>query len=412
MELSKKSQQLMLFFSKNNQINYVNQTTKTKNILKELYHDIYEAYVYVKTRMTFRASIRKIITAMHITKPKIFNAYNFPQPVRSHIDETMIAELVYSFSLYDRNIKVYFIVEDHDFESQIEKYDKYVETIAMWLYIVNLYSSKKCVKSLTIYLYLTSLEKQLPTSNVDVLDENNVNTAFTTTCPIMSEIVIFRKEEWFKVLIHESFHNFGLDFSGMNCESLHKCILDIFDVNSEEVCAYEAYTEFWAALMNALFCSFFELKNKNNLDDFLVSSEFYINFERTYSFFQMMKTLQFMGLTYDDLYSKNEHSRILRENLYKEKTHVLSYFILKTVILNNYQGFLGWCKKNNFSVLDFKKTLGNQREFCKFIKNNYKSQSMLNGVDDATEFLYKIKNKRNNDKFVLSNMRMTICELG
>jgi hypothetical protein len=79
--------------------------------------------------------------------------------------------------------------------------------------------------------------------------------------------------------------------------------------------------------------------------------------------------------------------------------------------LNNYQGFLGWCKKHNFSFLDFKKTTGNQREFCDYIKKNYKTHSMLDGVNEASRFLSKMNKKRIN-KFVLSNMRMTICELG
>ena len=111
---------------------------------------------------------------------------------------------------------------------------------------------------------------------------------FTTTCPKDSEIVIFRKEEWFKVLIHESFHNFALDFSDMNTYECTKDILSIFPVNSE-VNLYESYTEFWAEIMNALFCSFFNLKSKTNFDDFLSNFEFFINFERTYSFFQLVK---------------------------------------------------------------------------------------------------------------------------
>ena len=67
--------------------------------------------------------------------------------------------------------------------------------------------------------------------------------------------------------------------------------------------------------MNALFCSFLALKDKNNIDEFLSNSVFFINFERTYSFFQLVKTLNFMGLTYKDMYSKTDHSRMLRENL-------------------------------------------------------------------------------------------------
>ena len=120
-----------------------------------------------------------------------------------------------------------------------------------------------------------------------------------------------------------------------------------------------------------------------------------------------------MGLKYKDLYSKTEQSRLLRENLYKEKTSVLSYYIIKTILINNYQSFLLWCKNNNLSILQFKKTILNQSEYCKFIEKNYKTKSMLDGVKYAEDFLYKInKNKQNNLNYLLTNMRMSICELG
>jgi hypothetical protein len=411
MKLSKQSKKLMLFFSKNSDLNYIEQTNRTNNILKEIYTQQINAYNYVKKLTPFNASIKKILSATQISKPKNFNAKSFPEIIRKHIDESMMTEIIYSFSLYERQIRVYFVVENDNVELELDTYNKYIESIAMWMYILNVYASKECASTINIYLYFTSLEKKLPTSNIFILDENNVNTAFTTTCPVDSEIVIFRKEEWFKVLIHETFHNFGLDFSMMNNDILHKCILEVFPVSSS-VNAYEAYTEFWAEIINALFCSFFELKDKQNYHDYLSNSEFYISFERTYSFFQLVKTLRFMGLTYSDLYSNIESSRIKRENLYKEKTNVLSYYILKTVLLNNYQGFLSWCKKNNFSLLDFKKTIGNQTEFCNFIKKNYKTQSMLMGVDEAQNFLSSFKYRKGNMEYILSNMRMSICELG
>ena len=191
------------------------------------------------------------------------------------------------------------------------------------------------------------------------------------------------------------------------------CILKFFKVNSD-VNLYESYTEFWAEIINALFCSFISLKDKSDINEFLSNSEFFINFERTYSFFQLVKTLNFMGLTYKDLYSNSVHSLITRENLYKEKTHVLSYYIIKTVLINNYQGFLFWCKENNFSLLQFKKTTKNQTEFCKFIEKNYKTASMLNGVAETQKFFNVIQkqSKKINLNYVLTNLRMSICELG
>jgi hypothetical protein len=253
----------------------------------------------------------------------------------------------------------------------------------------------------------------LPSSNIAILDEMHVNTAFTSTCPKDSEIVVFRKEEWFKVFIHETFHNFALDFSDMNNTDSHKCILEIFKVNSD-VNLYESYTEFWAEIMNALFCSFFSIKDKTNITEFLDYSEFFINFERTYSLFQMIKTLNFMGLSYNDLYSNSHNSVIIRENLYKENTNVLSYYIIKCILMNNYQGFLSWCKTNNFSLLQFKKTFSNQKEFCNFIEKNYKTTNMLSGVKETEKFMktMDVKNKRVNNQYILSNLRMSICEMG
>ena len=418
MKLSDKSKKLMLFFTKNKHINQTKQTTKTKSILKELYQDLFSAYKYLmqlkqKNVPYFTFQIKKIHTSSQIARPRNFNAKSFPDMVRKHIDHLAMSELTYTFSLFGRNITIHFIVEDPHVELKLDIYHKHVDSMFMWIHILNQYASKKCSTTLTIYLYFTSLEKSLPSSNIFILDELNVNTAFTTTCPRDSEIVVFRKEEWFKVFIHETFHNFALDFSDMNNEEAHRTILQLFKVNSE-VTLFESYTEFWAEIMNALFCSFFSLKDKTDIAAFLEYSEFFINFERTYSFFQMVKTLKFMGLSYTDLYSKRHHSAVLRENLYKEKTHVLSYYIIKCILMNNYQDFLSWCKTNNFSLLQFKKTIANQRAYCLFIEKNYKTRSMLASIKETNYFLHSIerKNKKENYKYILSNLRMSICEMG
>jgi hypothetical protein len=418
MKISKKSKQLMLFFTKNNFIHNVKQSAKTNSIVKQLYYDILEAYNFVISLKHskgnyYNLTTKKIVSAAQITKPENFNSNSFPELVRNHIDESILFEICYTFSLFDRHIKIFFMVEEAHVELQLETYNKYVDNIVMWLYILNQYASKQCANSLKLYFYFTSLEKHLPNSNISILDEINVNTAFTTTCPKDSEIVVFRKEEWFKVFIHETFHNFGLDFSDMNNKLVHSCILNIFHVKSE-VNLYESYTEFWAEIMNALFCSFISLKNKTDINQFLSNSEFYIHFEKSYSFFQLVKTLKFMGLQYEDLYSTSEHSKILRDHLYKEKTNVLAYYIIKTILINNYQSFLAWCKTNNILLMQFKKTPLNQNEFCRFIEKNYKTKNMLVSIHNTQIFLNKLINKKQNTntQYLLSNLRMSICELG
>lgn len=421
MKLTYQSKKFLSFFTKNKYIQHIKHNGTTNHILKKLYYDILNAYKYVNYIKDdiYNYDIKKIHTSLDITKPNNFNYNSFPEVIREHIDELSLSEITYTFSLFNRDCKVIFIVEDANVELKIKKYNSYINSIVMWLYILNLYSSKQCANSIVIYFYFTSLEKQLPDSNIHILDEKHVNTAFTTTCPKNSEIVIFRHEEWFKVFIHETFHNFGLDFSDMNNNECHNYLLTIFKVNSY-VNLYEAYTEFWAEIINCLFCSFHMLKNKNNEREFLSNAEFFINFERSYNLFQLVKILDFMGLKYEDLYLNNVQSETLRKTLYKEKTNVLSYYVIKTILLNNYSDFLLWCEKNNLSLIAFKKTITNQKKFCQFIERNYNTNMMIENIYQSELFFQYLKKVKNNkiksknhlvDK-LLNNLRMTICELG
>ena len=419
MKITKKSQSLISYFLDKDP--RITQNKKKNRILEILFDDLLISYRYLHNIVKknigtefYQIHVKQITSIYHIPRPTNFNSYSFPHKIRKHIDESSLSEICFSFSLFERNIKLYFITEEDESKIHIPTYHKYVETIVMWLYILNEYASKKCSVNFTVYFYFTSLEKKLPGTNIDILDENHVNTAFTTTCSRNSEIILFRKEEWFKVFMHETFHNFALDFSDMNTYTCNQRILSLFPVKSQ-VNLFEAYTEFWAELMNACFCSFFTLKNKDDFGEFVYYFDYYIDLERKYSFFQMVKTLDFMGLRYRDLYSLRTENSILRSTLYKEKTNVLSYYIIKTILLHHYPLFLEWCKLNNLSLLQFKKTNANLELFCEFIAKNHKSKTMLQSVKEMEEYwnmLKKVEKKDAKMNYLLHNMRMSICELG
>jgi hypothetical protein len=224
--------------------------------------------------------------------------------------------------------------------------------------------------------------------------------------------VVFRKEEWFKVFIHESMHNFGLDFSAMDITTGNNKILYMFPVNID-VKLYESYTEFWARFMNALFCGYISMNDKTNISEFLSNSELFINFEYAFSIFQMVKVLNFMGLSYTMMYENNVYTDKIRKTLYKENTPILAYYVLTTILFSNYQDFLIWCDNNNTSLLQFKKTYANLDRYCNFIENKYKSKKLLNGIMCVEQFLSKMtKNKIKKTDFLLRNLRMSICEFG
>jgi hypothetical protein len=382
---------------------------RTEVLFTEFFQEINHIYdsIHNSKKEWYHYQLKKINTVAQIPKPRNFNSKGFPEDIRKHIEENAIYQIEYDFSLQGRNIKIYFIIEAQDIDKSVEYFSNYIEKIMLWLSLIDKYASKKCSRTLTIYIYLTSLLKTLPNSNIDIISENHANTAFTYTCLPVSEIVIFRKEEWFKVFLHETFHNFGLDFSGMNNDYCRQHMLSIFDVNSD-VNLYESYTEFWAEIMNCLLASFYLLKDKKDVRGFLEMSFFFIECERKFSFFQMVKVLDFMGLRYHDLYSTTRQSQMKRDTFYKENTNVLAYYIIKTILMNQYSDFICWCDANHFSLLDFKKTMNHQREFCKYIEDQYKSQMMLKNVHYFEDVFSRMNAK---NRFLKNNMRMTMIEM-
>ena len=172
--------------------------------------------------------------------------------------------------------------------------------------------------------------------------------------------------------------------------------------------------------MNVLFCSYFNTKNKHDLNEFLENTEYFINLESIYSFFQLVKVLGFMNVEYRNLYEQNSVSDHIRKTLYKENTNVLSYYVITLILIYNYQPFLSWCKTNNTEILQFKKTSASQKGFCDFIEKKYKSTKLLKAIDCSNRFFktLKIKSDKSHNKghdglnYLTNNLRMTICELG
>ena len=65
------------------------------------------------------------------------------------------------------------MLEDDNTDLKIETFNKYIDSIIIWLYILNQHSSKQCVSALEVYFYFTSLEKKIPNLNeifTNVLD--------------------------------------------------------------------------------------------------------------------------------------------------------------------------------------------------------------------------------------------------
>jgi|LakMenEpi03Aug12_release.lakeMendotaPanAssembly.Ray.scaffolds.fasta_scaffold07224_12 hypothetical protein len=373
------------------------------NSLFKIYNDMNDGFNFIEEND--KNNFYKISIDTDFQNPSDFNS--IPSLIKENIENNLLNYLSFSFILFERKIKIHFILSESITKNIIKKYKKFVILMSVWLHIISNNSSYDCSEELNIYIYLSNSLKQLPITSNIILNQEHANTAFTRLC---SEIIIFRQEEWFKVFIHETIHNFNMDFSNVNNQKCNQIIKKIFYVTSK-VNLYESYTEFWARIINLSFISYVHTNNFNN---FTKVFETLINIEISYSAFQMIKILNYMNLTYENLIFN------FQEN-YRENTNILAYFIITNILLFNYVDFLSWCDNNNNNLYDFKKTNKNLLNFCEFIKNKYNNPKFLQNINKINELFEKNnnnKNKNNNNKnknkkinYLMKNLRMTIYEL-
>ena len=326
----------------------INHTKKTDDIFLELYDQIADGY---KQQFQFTITERNI-NNHNITKSKHFNL--IPKSIATHIINNSNREIQVEFLIGERKFKLIFVLENEQIV-----YKAYAKAIAAWFYMTR-DINKQCSKTLIVYFYFSQLKKTIPLSKTEIIAEEHANTGFTYTCSYNAEIVIYRKEEWFKVLLHESFHNLGMDFSSHKQQN--NKILSLFKVDSQ-VNLFEAYTEMWAEIINVAFCSYFHSKSHN---EFLENTEILMNYESTFSLIQMNKVLTHIGVNYEQL--------LVGGNGYKEKTNVLSYYVIKGVLMNEYQQFLYWCKANNTKLFVFSADINS---FYKLIERNSKKRNLF-----------------------------------
>ena len=423
MQFSNTSQEYFNFFIENfNKCIIKNKESEQKiqnKIFNKLFLDIREADKYVKTLNAFDNCLSGIVLDIKSKKglalPSTYSNDYFPQEIRKVIETKTVNKILYYCVLNERKITLTFFTFKN--ETNFAIYDKYAKQVFMLIAILTHYSSSECSKSLNIFIYLTDFKRIIPDNNYTILGSYNVNGGFTTTCDKNSEIVVYRKEEWFKVLIHETFHNLGLDFSKMNTNQFHSKIKQIFPINSK-FNIFESYCEFWARILNSAFCSYNLIDNKNDKDAFKTFLDFFIQIERLFSLFQCNKILNFLGISYQNLYETDNGSHIARENLYKETTNVFAYYIVTAFLLDNYVNVMNWCNKNNLSCFKFNNSQRNLDLFYNLIENSYKRNEFLKNLMCVSNYASKLNKKTNKNNKLANNQinnifkttRMTIME--
>ena len=347
----------------------------TKNVLKSLYNIIQQSFKKYNQLFSHLPENNDLIKETNykqnnIVCPSDFNDSDFPLEVINYIKNNIVTQTKYAFVYNGRKINVYIGSILH---SNIDEH-VVIEKIIMWLHILSQYSSHKCSQELSIYLYMTPLKKHLPNKG-EIINWIHVNSAFTRSCRPKSEIVIYRQEEWFKVFIHETFHCFGLDFSHMDetINTVNSYMRDIFNVNVD-ILLFESYTEFWAELLNSMFFVYLDNPNfRTNYNKFCNVLEQLVNYHRIHCALSMNQILTFQDINYDMLINQKTN--------YKEKTNVIGYFVIKTLLFSHFNEMILFCNSvNKNNILQFGNNVEAIEAFCVFIKEKHDSNLLFSNI--------------------------------
>ena len=190
-------------------------------------------------------------------------------------------------------------------------------------------------------------EKPKAEPRTESIEEIHVNSGFAFPCSKsasggLNHIYVYRAEEWFKVLIHETIHAFGVDFASMstNDMSIDKAILvldtafpgvmAVHNADKNRICLFEAYTECWAEWIAILFRVHEYGEHKNTWKTDFVR---HLELERRWSMLQASRMRAW--------FASNP------ARMYRNRTPVFAYYVLKSVLMHHSVAFMAWCNKSH-----------------------------------------------------------------
>jgi len=327
-----------------------------------------------------------------LPKGELYNS--IPQEIRTFLETTPSITKIYEFPINKRNIRLVMVyptrkkIDPAFFQDALHK-------IFVWLSVADQFATQHHHSTtMNLHLYFTDHKKSLPKMG-ELISPIHANTAFTTYGQETTHMSLYRKEEWFKVFIHETFHSLGLDF--INQPSIAQKMRDLFRINVD-IQVHESYTETMATILHTLFVVYRPGKPFHAV---LLHFQEAGDCERAFSMFQCVKVLDHIGYTYQDWVLQGSPK-------YHEETNVISYYLIKSVLLFHWNEFMEWCIKNNTTALDFPKRAAGYNSYIGFIRDHYQSPAFLDVMSKMTVW-YRKHITHMPDEFK-NTLRMTVVE--
>jgi hypothetical protein len=284
-------------------------------------------------------------------------------------------------TLIDYPSKITLYYEKNYSTMKLNKIINNIITIVTIMYKINTEIIKGKSNDLNLIIFLSKQRKY--TYNTDNYSPININSG---SCMRGVFVNIWREEEIEKVLIHELLHFFKCDFHEFHkgYTELRTFIGTIFDIEGDDK-VNESLNEIMANCINMQYQSI-----KLNM-----SVELIYTYEIYFSLFQIAKIITFYnGKSYDSIFKSNPNHII-----FKQTTSVLSYFIIKGLLLYNINQTLDFLNENSLSF-DNSKQIISYKVFLEKIINDKSPADIINK-------LIQIVMNLDSNKFIYKTMRMT-----
>ena len=194
--------------------------------------------------------------------------------------------------------------------------------------------------------------------------------------------MIYRSEEWVKVLIHELFHIFSFDFHEHR-HLISKVFTEFYGIKSNYLLS-ESIVEFWSRVLNCGFVSFL-MDPTSGLTNFSLIFNLNYNMEMMWSIQQSSRLLAHYNLTYRDIINKNS----LNIDRFSEKTNAFNYIVVVSILMMNFDTIMDWLMTNNNDLFNFEKDENSMLLFLALYKSLYKSDNVLHMFDQVVNLKTK-----------------------
>ena len=258
---------------------------------------------------------------------KLINTHFIPDKIRLYIHKNLIYKYNVLYNFKNININIKYFTQT---KININTFKIILKRIIFMMIISNTYIN------INISIYDTPYKKKFNCNNekkCGKLNTNNVNSGLNYS----NNIIIFRKEEYLKLLLHELIHALDLDYKYETTQQ-NKKIYEKFNINNNNLLINESYVETWAIILNT-YCVLQE-KNINTLDNF----KKLLKKELAHSLLQCAKLCVYYNIDdFNKIYLNHKNTIY-----YKDNVNTFSYHIIKTINLYYLRNYLKNFQSNNY----------------------------------------------------------------